>query len=142
MTSLPFAALVLEREPPTWSGLPLESYVQVVGGFAFVLLLIALLATSFRALRAPKDRASLGATLFFLAVAVAFTAYFALLLLWSPNLLVRVTSVLSGEAPRLVRPTGVMALLERICLDVGGAAAVLAVCVPFLGGLGNIRLRR
>jgi hypothetical protein len=142
MTPLPFAALVLEREPPTWMGLPVESYVQIVGGFAFLIMMLALLATSFRALRKPADRNSFSQTLFFLAFLVAVLAYAGVFIVWLPALIFRVYTFLIGS-PLEPRPlTGTMAVVERIGLSVGGAAAIVAVGVPFLRGLFDLSFRR
>src|SRR5262245_763653 len=113
MTPLPFAALVLEREPPTWLALPVESYVQIVGGFAFLLMILALLATSFRAIRDPGDRNSLSQTLFFLAFVVAVIAYLSVFIVWLPGLIFRVFTFLAGEGGKPRALTGTMALVER-----------------------------
>lgn len=144
MNPLPFAALVLEHELPTWLDVPAAAqvYVQIVGGYAFVLLMLALAATSFRPLRATADRGSIWQTLFFLAFVVAVIAYGVLFILWLPAIIDRFVATLSGNAPNPPRLMGVTALIERLALEIGGGAAIIAVCIPFLRGLSVLSFRR
>jgi hypothetical protein len=123
-------------------GLPVEPYVQIVGGFAFLIMMLALLATSFRALRNPADRNSFSQTLFFLAFIVALLAYAGVFIVWLPGLIFRVFTFLAGTGGEPRQLTGTMALVERIGLSVGGAAAILAVGVPFARGLFDLSFRR
>lgn len=144
MIPLPFAALVLEREPPTWKTFPtvFESYVQVVGGIAFIVLLLVLVVTAFRPLRVPKAKGSAAHTLLFLSFVLACVAYLCLGVLWAPSFVANLGTFFSGDSTRYysIPPSAVR--WERLFLTIGGAAALIAVGIPFVLNLPALRFRR
>ncbi len=124
-----FAALVLEREPTRWSDLPggINSWVQDVGVLAVVSLGVYLLFLLVRGLSGPSRPAGGGdfsfpPILLWAAAAGAALGYGAALV-----------GRFMGEEGRGLVGYG---------RTIGGACAILAVSLPFLAGLVQLRWRR
>lgn len=120
----PLFAIVIERDPLQWADLPggVLLWLQAAGSFAALGLALWLLIGLPRLRRADRDATPRWqVSLFTLAAVVALGCYAVAALLVLAN------------APRR---------LQGITLAVAGAAALLAVTLPFLINLTQLRFRR
>jgi ABC-type transport system involved in multi-copper enzyme maturation permease subunit len=128
-----FSALVLEREPLRLEdvGPAIVAWIQTWGGWAAFGLALWLLLGYTRMQRVDKERipAWLKGSIAALTVLSAL-AYVGLAV-------VRIVEAVQGETARstLTSPGG-------LCLFLGGAAAILAVCLPILRNMVSWRPRR
>jgi hypothetical protein len=139
-----FASLVIEREPMRWQDFPgaLLSWVQVVGGFAAVALVLWGL---FRWVRRAPLAGSLPqpawqrlALRWSVIGAIAGYVLFAILMM--PQWLGEFLSWLEGE-PSTLTAWG-SGDLHKLCLFLGGICAIAGVALPFLADAGRLRWRR
>jgi hypothetical protein len=158
-----FAALVIERARLTWDDFaqwPLvsaqmgfgEYWVQWVGGFAAVGLLLWLLAGGYRRLRTVGGNNPLVTNLFLLAVGlavVAYAPYVAVILfrwlLWLFSALgytFRVLLLGDRDAVAPAQPVIETRPWHRYSFTLGGFGALVAVLLPFALGLADLRWRR
>lgn len=143
--SVPFAILVLEREPLTFDDLPklLTSWVQDAGGFAAAGLLIWLVAAL---IQRPSEIVRKGRPLWLRAIvttgcAGAALSYGLFGLITLPELLFSLGGPATGKSAAssyasLASPA------QELLLTVGGACALVVVLLPFLRDLARWRWRR
>jgi hypothetical protein len=169
-----FAALVIERARLTWTDFaqwPLvsaqigfvEYWVQWVGGFAAVGLLLWLLAGGHRRLRAAGGSRPLLTNLFLLAAGLAVVAYapyvavvlfkwtvwlfaavvyaFRVLLLGNRDALAPVQPVIDAR-PLVLFNRVVAPDWHRFSFTIGGFGALVAVLLPFVAHLADLSWRR
>src|SRR5262245_9296965 len=135
-------ALVLEREPLTFKDLPpgLVSWVQDAGGFAAAGLALWLLLGLSR-LR-PSERARIPrwqSRLFVASAVLAALCY----LVWGALFVTASLQAAHGEATRRAAEAyRSLGALASTFLTAGGAFAMLAVGLPFLRNLAQLRFRR
>src|SRR5437899_3067984 len=133
------AVLTLERDPLQLADVPLGivTWVQVVGSLAAVCLLIWMVLRLFLGgWWAAPDR-PWTRTVFNALLVGAGLSYFAFLILRVPDIL----PALSGEADSANPSPGRLRWAAWI-LFAAGAFALLAVCLPFLINLVDLRWRR
>lgn len=128
----PLFAIVIERDPLQWADLPagLVQWLQAAGIFATLGLLVGFplgLALRLPGLR-REDRAALPGwmiTLFALCTVVAVLGY-----------------LIGGVLAASREPDRPPSIVQTVALAGGGAAALLAVGLPFLLNLTRLRFRR
>lgn len=137
-----FAALALEREPLHLHDVPalVSSWFQDWGGFAaFALVVWALVYAVRRRRMVHGDKfPSWASLLFVLALGVSMVAYLILAVLKLPEILHALATVFGDEpqtSPGTTRPG-----TDALFLTIGGAAALLAVTLPLLVDLLQLRL--
>ncbi len=137
-----FGALFFERDPLRYSDLPamFVSWVQDVGGFAMLAIVLWLLFGYLR--MRPVEKARIPGwmtTVFLWSVVAAVLAYLAALVVGGIEL-IRTGTFPVAEA--VTRPADRKIGVIGWCLFAGGAFALLAVGLPFLLGLASVRARR
>src|SRR5579885_649016 len=137
-----FGALFFERDPLRYSDLPamFVSWVQDVGGFAMLAIVLWLLFGYLR--MRPVEEARIPGwmtTVFLWSVVAAVLAYLAALVVGGIEL-IRTGTFPVAEA--VTRPADRKIGVIGWCLFAGGAFALLAVGLPFLLGLASVRARR